>query len=510
MTGDRIVVIGAGMGGLVAALELANKGFDVTVVERADAPGGKMREVAVGGARIDAGPTVFTMRWVFDEIFNAAGVSLQDRLTLAPVSTLARHAWSRNQRLDLFADIELSVDAIGRFAGPAEARRYRDFCARARDVYTTLEEPFLKSPKPGPMTLTRSAGVKRMRGIKPFSKLWDVLGSHFHDQRLRQLFGRYATYCGASPFLAPATLMLVAHVEQSGVWLVEGGMHRIARALTDLAEARGARLRFSEEVTGIDVGRGRVSGVRLASGVRLPADVVVVNGDAAALAAGLYGKDVAGAVPGTKPAARSLSAVTWTMLAETAGFPLLRHSVFFSNDYAGEFEDVFRRRRLPQTPTVYVCAQDRDDGDRSVAMGPERLLCLVNAPATGDTRPLTRSEIDACEQRAFGLMRQCGLEVARRPDTTVVTTPTEFDRMFPATGGALYGRASHGWRATFQRPGARSRVPGLYLAGGSVHPGPGVPMAALSGRVAAATVMADLASTSRSRRVAMRGGMSTA
>ena len=161
------------------------------------------------------------------------------------------------------------------------------------------------------------------------------------------------------------------------------------------------------------------------------------------------------------------------MVARTDGFPLLHHSVFFSGNYQAEFDDIFRRRRLPVEPTVYICAQDRTDHEESAPLGDERLLCLVNAPATGDTHPLAQSEIDACEERTFHLLRRAGLDVQRRPDATVRTTPADFNRLFPATGGALYGQAQHGWMASFRRPGARTRMPGLYLAGGSTHPGPG-------------------------------------
>jgi 1-hydroxycarotenoid 3,4-desaturase len=208
--------------------------------------------------------------------------------------------------------------------------------------------------------------------------------------------------------------------------------------------------------------------------------------------------------------ARSLSALTWSMRAPTAGFALDRHNVFFDDDYASEFADVFGRGRLPAKPTVYVCAQDRGTvGAVGATAGPERLLCLVNAPAAGDARPFDSTEIEQCERRAFSLLARCGLSLDRRLGDAVTTSPADFERLFPATGGALYGRASHGWLTPFRRPSSRSRLPGLWLAGGSVHPGPGVPMAAMSGRLAAAALTAHLASTRRSHAAAISGGTST-
>ncbi|MCC9598125.1 MULTISPECIES: 1-hydroxycarotenoid 3,4-desaturase CrtD [unclassified Rubrivivax] len=508
----RVVVVGAGIAGLTSALLLAARGLDVTLVDKSATPGGKMRQVMVDGAPVDAGPTVFTMRWVFDQIFAAAGARVEDHLKLQPLGVLARHAWRGHEpRLDLFADIQRSAEAIGEFSGPQEAQRFLGFCRQARQLYDHLEGPYIRSERP---TLGSMVGDLGPRGlmvlmqIGPFSNLWRSLSRHFRDPKLQQLFARYATYCGASPWMAPATLMLVAQVELDGVWAVEGGMHAVARAFSALAEARGVKLRYGCGCEQVLVRDGRAVGVRLSDGEEIAADSVVFNGDVNALAQGVLGDPARRASAPVAPARRSLSALTWLVNARTSGFPLVRHNVFFDEDYASEFDDIFRQRRLPRRGTVYVCAQDRtDEGIGSDA--PERLLCLVNAPADGDRRPFDVSETEPCEQRSLALMRECGLSIEWSPQTHRLVTPADFERLFPATGGALYGPATHGWMSSFHRASSTSRLPGLYLAGGSVHPGPGVPMAAMSGRLAAETLMAHLDSTSRSRRVVISGGMST-
>ncbi len=531
--------MGAGVGGLACAIDLARQGVGVTVLDRATWPGGKMRQVQVDGQGIDAGPTVFTMPWVFEQLFDAAGDSFEARLPTVPLQVLARHAWRSGGTLDLTADVQASAESIGAFSSPAEARRFLGFCDQARKAYQALEGPYIRAQRPDLLSLASALGPRGLAvlaGLGPFFSLWRSLGRHFHDPRLRQLFGRYATYCGASPWQAPATLMLIAQVEMDGVKSVPGGMAALAHAMADLATRRGAQVRLGCSVRQLlqrgQGGQAKVCGALLDNGETLWADAVVFAGDSAALAGGLLGDAVASAVPPVPATRRSLSALTWALHASSSGFELARHNVFFEDDYAREFHDIFQAGQLPSQGTVYVCAQDRLD--HGLHSGPqtkpdtgfsssdvfqphalpkpssaERLLCLVNAPANGDAGGPSSKEMLACEQHSLGLMQACGLQLHWEPHQALRTGPAQFDQLFPGSGGALYGQASHGWMASFRRPGARSRLPGLYLAGGSVHPGPGVPMAALSGRLAAASLMADRALTSRWHRVVIPGGMST-
>lgn len=512
-TEDTVAVIGAGMAGLATAIRLAAAGYRVVVLEAQAEAGGKMRCVEVAGHGFDAGPTVLTMKWVFDALFHAAGLVTDDELTLVPSSVIARHYWRGGSRLDLHADLDETIREIDNFAGRREADGYRRFAVDSRRTFEVLKDSFIDASRPNPVSLSRRIGLSRpgdLLAIKPFATLWSALGSYFSDIRLRQLFGRYATYCGSSPYLSPATLMLVAHVEQEGVWTVHGGIRALAEKLTSIAVGLGVEFRYGDAVHEIilDPSRRAVSGVVTRTGRKLDARQIVYNGDIAALPR-LMG--VPPADPNRVQAQRSLSALVSCSIAEPSGVPLAHHTVFFSDDYQGEFEAIFKRREPPADPTVYLCAQDRNAAGQLPAghAGPERIYALMNLPADGDRRRLHESEVSTCLKNMEQRLALNGLTLSTGPVPANVTTPDRFASLYPGTGGALYGVASHGWMASFARPGSQGPVPGLYLAGGSVHPGPGLPMAALSGKLAAEQVMADRPLTRRSPRVVITGGIST-
>jgi 1-hydroxycarotenoid 3,4-desaturase len=506
------VVIGAGFGGLAAAIELARRGEQVVLVEREPVPGGKARTIAVADRAIDVGPTVLTMRWVFDAMFADSGRRLDDVLGLRAAPIVARHAWGDRSTLDLFPGLERSAEAIAAFAGAREAEAYRRFAAQGAAIAETVREPFLLGERPSVGSMLRMSarlGLRSLAQVDAHRTMWRAISASFRDDRLRALFARYATYVGSSPFEAPATLNLIAHVEREGVSLVEGGMARLARVVADLAESLGVTFRWSTQVREILVSNGRASGVVLegADGARevIAASAVVVNADVATVASGAFGDAARSSVQAKPAAQRSLSAITWAIVGRAEGFPLTHHNVFFSDDYAAEHHALFRERRLADDATVYVCAQDRQGGEAAPPEGDERLFVIVNAPAVADTAPLTGEEVERCEASMFARLAKAGLRIA--PRATVRTTPSLFERLAPGTGGALYGEASHGPMSALARPSSRTKLPGLFLAGGSVHPGPGVPMAALSGKTAALAVLADLPSTSRAH-VAMVGSTS--
>ncbi len=499
----QVVVIGGGMGGLATAAQLAADGYRVTVLERAARVGGKLRQVHVGDAAIDSGPTVFTMRSIFEGLFEHAGARFDDYVATREVETLARHGWTDGTELNLYVDVERSAAHIGEVFGPASAYGYRKFVAYARRIYEEVQAPFIHSEKP---SLTAMAGTLATRGLRAVMSIdwrrsmWRALGDFFEEPKLRQLFGRYATYYGSDPFLAPATLNLIAWVEQKGVWCVDGGMYRLAEGVARLATERGAEIRTGVHVAEIETdGRRRVTAVRTEAGERIEAHAVVVNADPSALAQGHFGDAVRVAGRPMSPKKRSLSAITWSATAKTSGFGLDHHNVFFSDDYRAEFRSLTEQRRVPEPATVYVCAQDRtpqfEAESRLPAPGEaERLLMLINAPADGDTQdPPSPTELERWQERTLALMHSCGLQVELTE--AVITTPNTFEGLFPATGGALYGAATHGSLAPFSRPAATTKVKGLYLVGGGAHPGAGVPMVTMGGRIAASFVHKDLGLT---------------
>ena len=495
MSARHAIVIGAGAGGLSASIDLARAGFQVTLLERGNAPGGKMHTRAVDDREVDGGPTVLTMRSIFEQLFADAGACLNDRLTLLESPIIARHAWSHGGVLDLYPDAQRSRQSIEDFAGTDNAAGFERFYSQSARIHQTLSETFMTASKPDPVTLVgrvlRQHHPSSLMAARPAPNLWRALGGFFSDERLRQLFARYATYVGSSPLSTPATLMLIAHVELEGVWLVDGGMHRLAAAMADLGRELGIDLHLNTHVSEVLVKGGKACGVRLEDGTSLPADVVVFNGDTNALATGQLGDEAMRAVKPRSVEQRGLSALTWCIKGSSSGFGLDHHNVFFESDYPSEFNTLFEKRNVPSKPTVYLCAQDR--GPNGSLNGSERLLMLVNAPADGDRQSWSEDDVAHTRDNALAVLERCGLNLSFRDSDCVSTTPNDWHGRFPGSGGSLYGGASHGIWSSFTRPGARSRLKGLYLSGGSVHPGPGVPMATLSGRLAASAVVRDIA-----------------
>lgn len=493
----RVAVIGGGFGGISAAIVLAKNGLEVDLIDPNEEPGGKISTTLFNGYPIDSGPTVITMKDVFENLFEIAGEKLHENVELVELDIIARHSWGSNEVLDLYSNIDKSFESINKFAGKEEAIKFRNFCELSKSLYKVLEKNYIKKQRPSILQLTNSIGligVKLMWKAGLMRSLWGSLEKKFSDPRLQQLFGRYSTYCGSSPWLSPSTLMLIWNVEMQGVWSVKGGIIELARALTKIAKKNGVNFHkgFCEEI--LTYG-DNVSGVRLQGGKHILCEKIIYNGDYEALDNFFIGKKTVASKSFFKPT-RSLSAITWVVRSKTRGFNLSRHNVFFDSNYHKEFFDIFKKNTLPEKPTVYICAQDREN-NINIADEPERLLLLINAPPNGDDTIFSNTELKRCQSSVISLLKRCGLTIETNPKEWICSTPKEFHQRFPGTGGALYGRATHGWTSPFLRPSARSKILGLYLSGGSIHPGPGVPMVTISGQLAAEALMEDLGLANR-------------
>jgi 1-hydroxycarotenoid 3,4-desaturase len=504
----RVAVIGAGIAGLACAVRLQAAGAQVTLLERHTKVGGKIRTVPSPAGPIDAGPTVLTMRHVFDDLFACAGERLDDHVTLIRQDVVARHFWPDGSTLDLHSDEALSVTAINDFAGSNAAQQFTRFCARTRRLFSAFDEPMMQAPEPRLGALT--AHVLKHPGLipamAPLSTLKSLLATSFDDPRLRQLFGRYATYVGGSPTHSPAILSLIWQAEAAGVWVIKGGMHKLTEALHGILAAQGGQIITGAHVERIDLQENVVTSVQLEDGTRLNCDILIHAGDPRALATGALGKATSHIAPQTTKSKRSFSARVLSFSATPIGPNLAHHNILFSASAEDEFTDLMAGR-VPRYPSFYICALDR--GQNADPPTLERFEIITNAPAalndTADTKDLNRWLHQITQQMAAH-----GMTFSPTPTIASLTTPQNFAQMFPASAGALYGQTPHGLTAALQRPTARTFIPNLYLAGGGTHPGAGVPMATLSARHAVEAILNDHASTSRSSQTAMHGGMSTA
>ena len=501
------IVIGAGIAGLATALRLATGGMQVTLLERHAHAGGKIRTVPSAAGPVDAGPTVLTLRHVFDDLFENAGAQLEDHVTLIPQDVLARHVWPDGTTLNLHADTQTSTDAIAAFAGTAAADEFRAFNNRTARLYRAFDAPMMQAgtPKIGRLVARVIKDPSLMSALAPLSTLSTSLQRHFSDPRLAQLFGRYATYVGGAPHLSPAVLSLIWQAEATGVWVVKGGMHKLAEALRRLAIDRGVDIRLGTHVDRIILKDGKAHAVETNGSEHLEAEAIVYAGDPRALAVGALGNALKVVAPQTAKLPRSFSARVHSFAAVPQGRDLAHHNVFFAQDPLSEFRDL-AAGQIPRDPTLYLCAEDRGQGTNPPQC--ERFEIIANAPAT-DTLA-SSGDLNTWHHQIMQRMAAMGVIFTPQPTPATITTPQQFAAMFPHSQGALYGQSPHGLTAALGRPTAITPIPGLWLAGGGAHPGAGIPMATLSARHAAEAILNGQISTSRSGQTATPGGTLTA
>lgn len=490
----RVIVIGAGVGGLAAAIRLASAGHEVEVVEQATRVGGKLSTHHAGGFTWETGPSLLTLPRVFDELFRLVGTSLAQACKPHRLDPAFRYHFADGSTFatrDAIDGPEGSIAEVEAFSpggGAAFARWHR----RAARTWAVAERTFFAGPIEDPRLLAR-----RMRSpfdlmaIDPLRTLDGRARQAFSDPRLAQWAGRYATYAGSSPYSAPATLGCIPHLEQAeGAWYLEGGLGTLATALGRAAITAGAHIRL-----GVGVDRvlsepgpaGRVRGVRLADGVELEADIVVSDADAEAL----Y-RDIApdaGRLAKVRRAGRSTSGFVLLLGirdAPSAGLspPLAHHTVWFSSSYRAEFADI-AAGRPPDDPTVYAAISSLTDA-ATAPPGHQSWFLLVNVPSEDDPgRAWTQQRAQAYGDHVLNVLARRGLDLRDRIVVREHRTPADLAGRFGAVGGAIYGTSSDGRRAAFARPANRGPRPGLFLVGGSSHPGGGLPLVAMSGRIVA-------------------------
>ena len=482
----RVAVVGAGIGGLAAAALLAKAGRQVTVFEQAEQAGGKAASVQLGDWRFDTGPSLLTLPDVFRGFFARLGLDFNEYLRLIPLAPLCAYAFADGTRMDSYSD-RARMAAAAEAAGVATAAELTAYLGKSAALWERAGELFLTRSLQEPATYLSRQGLRAILGaarLAPLTSLHEANARAFRDPRAVQLFDRYATYNGSSPFRTPATMRLIPHVEYAyGGYALEGGIVALPRALLRAAREAGAEFRFGSRVGRIVVDKGRCRGVE-AGGAFCASEIVVSNADVLSTYRTLLNE------PGSREARRierlepsSSGLVFLWGLAKR--FPRMQvHNLFFSADYRAEFASVFDELDLPAEPTVYVNITSKVTPADAPAGG-ENWFVLLNAPrnAGQDWRALAaRARVAVLKrvEQALGEPVEPWIRAER------ILAPPDIERDTGSTHGSLYGIASHSAVAAFLRhPNRSRRIRGLYLAGGSVHPGGGMPLALLSGMLAA-------------------------
>lgn len=475
---SRAIIIGGGLGGLATALRLARVGWRVTVCEQGPTLGGKMNVCERNGFRFDTGPSLITMPWVFADLFETCGAKLEEHVELMPVSPLADYVFADGTRFTYSTRLPEWL-AVVRQLEPRDVNGFLRFMELGARLYALSRETFLRRPPLAPPDLR---GLKSLRHL-PLRHAWGnyhaAVTAHFRSPALRQLYDRYPTYVGSSPYRAPATLSVIPYIEFAyGGWHIRGGLYKLVESLAALARSLGVELLTGARVARIEHEGRRVKGVRLADGARLPAEVVVMNGDAATTSS-LLAPQVEAEPP---PGARSLSGFVLLCGVRKKLTGLAHHTVYFSADYKAEFAQLFDERRFPDDPTVYVSAPSRSDPSVAPAEG-ETLFIMANAPA--NNAQWSADEVARARARVFARLARGGFpEINSIVAASDEWTPRRIERAYACPGGAIYGAHSHGWRRAFLRQPNRDRhFGGLYHVGGSSHPGGGTPTVLLSAQI---------------------------
>jgi phytoene desaturase len=491
-----VVVIGGGVGGLAVAARAAAAGKRVVLCEQADVVGGKLGLFERDGFRFDTGPSLVTLPYLLDDLLRTTGVEPREHIELRRLDPIARYRFCDGTWFDAPSDALAFEDAVEALR-PGNAKQWRAFYEHAGRIWDATRVPFLESPLRGPWDLVKqSVRVRDLVTIAPWRTLRSMAEHYLDDERLVTFVDRYATYTGSDPRRAPAALASVPYAERHfGAWYVNGGLRQIADVLLERCVALGVDIRTRADVVEVVVRNGRASGVVLADGSRIDASAVVANADAAHLYDDLVAPSAAQrkakrALAKSEP---SLSGFVLCLGVKGRTPVTAHHTVLFPERYDDEFDSVFGDKhhgpRPVADPTIYIS----NPADSAVRPdGHESWFILVNAPrhtAQGDTQEgvdwSVPGRADGYADLVLQRLAERFFDVRPHVVFSELRTPADLATRTRASGGSIYGTSSNGSRSAFLRPSNQSPVPGLFLVGGSSHPGGGLPLVMLSAQIVA-------------------------
>ncbi len=492
----KVIIVGGGLGGLSAAIHLKKQGFQVTLLEKNSQLGGKMSEFMVDGFRFDTGPSLLTMPNVIDELFRTVGVDRKSFLEFMPVEPVCKYFWQDRTVLNASTDITKMTSEMRKIS-IEDANRYADFLQYTKQIYDLTANIFLHAPIHEWQKMLTSQNLKTLfslHRIDPLHSMHQAIAKYFRHPKIQQLFDRYATYNGSNPYQAPATLNIISYVEHGlGGYYIKGGMYRLVEALQKLAESMGVEIHTNVPVDKIVHQQKQIKGIVVA-GEFFEADYVVCNADVVTAHQDLI-DNVSERRKKLKRLEPSLSGMVFLWGINKRHPQLAHHNIFFSADYQSEFQQIFCQRRAPHDPTIYVAITSKTDPTHAPA-GMENWFVLLNMPYL-ETGQDWRLETNRMRDTIFSKLKNAGIDVAPAIETENVFTPVDFQKLYGSNRGSIYGISSNQRSTAFRRPANRSRdIQGLYFAGGSTHPGGGIPLVLLSGKMTA-QLIAEAATSPR-------------